>query len=429
MTADRVLTMGKHARAHNADTGDRRTQILKWLKVTGLVVLVLLLLGTVGALALLARVSSQIQQDVDPATRREITETRPLAPQNILLLGSDSRGEKHARSDTMIVVHLDTRHKRIQMLSIPRDMRVEIPGYGKDKINAAMFHGGPSLTIKTVRQLTGLPIHHYAEVDFEGFKELVNAVGGVWIKVEKRIDDPKAGPPVEAGWQRLYGKTALAYVRSRKDIKGDYARIKRQQQFFAALIAQSKRFQTIFRIPQLVNIFADNTETDMTLSELTQLAMHMRSVKKGNVEGVTLPADDEMINGVWYSIPRADEIRTVCARVKKNLPLTSGSDLASQVSGTPKPIKPRDVSVEVMNGGGPTGAASQFGRRLNGLGYIVVAVGNAQRGDYSTTQVVYRDNRAKAAKIVSVLGKGELVAANGEYRMKGDVLVILGEDY
>lgn len=422
--------MGRHAKKNSADGGDKRAKILKWLKIGGLVAVVLLLLGTVGALALLASVSSRIRPVDDAKVRREIAATKPLAPQNILLLGSDSRGEKHARSDTIIVAHVDTKRKKITLLSIPRDARVEIPGYGKDKINAAMFYGGPALTIKTIRKLTGLPIHHYAEIDFRGFKQLVSAVGGVWINVEKRIDDPKAGPPIEPGYQRLLGRKALAYVRTRKDTTGDYARIKRQQKFFAALIAQSNRFQTIFRIPQLVNIFAENTETDMTLTELTQLALHMRSVKKQDMEGITLPSDDEMIGGVWYTIPREDEIAVISSRIKRNQPLKGADHPGKAISVTPpKPVNPRDVTVEIKNGGGPTGSAKDLGRKLNSLGYVVKGVSNAKRSDYSTTQIVYKDDRTKAEKVEDAIGKGELIAADGQYTVSSDVLVIVGQDY
>lgn len=421
--------MGKHTSIDNAERGDTRAKVFKWLKVTGLVVLVLVLLGTVGALALLASVSSRIHQDVDPEARKQITQAKPMAPQNILLLGSDTRGEKHARSDTIIIAHIDTKHKRITLVSIPRDLRVDIPGYGKDKINAAMFLGGPALTIKTIRNLTGLSINHYAEVDFKGFKQLVNAIGGVWINVEKRIDDPKAGPPIEPGYQRLYGATALAYVRTRKDVTGDYARIKRQQKFFAALVAQSNRFQTLFAIPQLVNVFADNTETDMSLPNLTQLALHMRSMKRQNVSGVTLPCDDKMIDGTWFALPREAEIRAICDRVKRNQPVKGADKPGAKVVGKPpKAFKPKDITVEVRNGGGPSGAAAQLGRKLNSLGYVVIKVGNAN-DDYPDTKIVYKKERAKAMKVESVIGKGELTSADGEYQASADVLVIIGQDF
>ncbi len=425
--------MGKHAKTtDNADSGDRKTRILKWLKITGIVAVIILLLGSVSALALVWWVSNQIHQDVPDVVREQITPSRPLAPQNILLLGSDTRGEKHARSDTIIIAHIDTTHKRVTMISIPRDMRVDIPGYGKEKINTAMFLGGPSLTIKTIKKLTHLPINHYAEVDFKGFVGLVNAVGGVWIRVDKRIDDPKAGSVVlHPGYQRLYGKAALTFVRTRKDVTGDYARMKRQQKFFAALLKQSDRYQTLFRIPQLINIFAENTETDMTLGEMLSLGNHMRSMNKANMEGVTLPSDDTMIDGVWYAIPRTREIAALCAKVRKNQWLTKPSKAttttASRVSA--KPIRAGDVTVEIKNGGGPKGSAKQLGRTLEQLGYKVTDVGNAKRADYANTQIVYRDNRAKGAKVEGAVGKGELVAANGDYRMSTDVLVIVGEDY
>lgn len=425
--------MGKHAKIKNAENGDSNRNVFEWLKIAGLVAAILVLLGTVGALALLASVSSRIKP-VDPEkVRQETAPSKPLAPQNILLLGSDTRGEKHARSDTIIIAHIDTRHKRVTLVSIPRDMRVNIPGHGLDKINAAMFYGGPPLTIKTVRQFTGLPINHYAQVDFNGFKELVNALGGVWIRVEKDIDDPEAGPPIKAGYQHLFGKTALAYCRTRKSANGDYDRIAHQQKFFAALLEQSNRFQTIFRIPELINIFAENVETDMTLGEMSQLAVHMRSIKRKDMEGVTLPGNGQRLSdGLWYELPIMDKITPILARVKKNLPVKQSLESTATAGKKPKPAKPvlpRDITIEVKNGGGPSGSAAQLGRKLNALGYMVSGVGNAKRSDYATTQVVYRDNKAKAAKVESVVGKGQVVAGNGQYKMTTDVLVIVGQDY
>lgn len=419
--------MGKHAANKRVSDSDTRRRVFKWLKITGLAAIIILLAGTVAALAFLASVSSRIHQGVDKKVQRQIAKSKPLAPQNILILGSDTRGEKHARSDTIIIAHIDTRHKKVQLLSIPRDLRVDIPDVGKDKINAAMFYGGPALTIRTVRQLTGLPIHHFVEVDFKGFRQLVDATGGVWINVEKRIDDPKAGSAViEPGYRRLWGKAALTYVRTRKDKTGDYARMERQRKFFGALLDQSRRFQTVFRIPQLINIFAENTETDMTLAEMSSLAYQMKSISKKDMEGATIPTDDEMINGVWYAMLRADELAKLTYRIKTNQSL-KGPGRAIQAAA--KPIRPGDVSVEIKNGGGPLGSAAQLGRKLNAAGFIVTKVGNAKRDDYQTTQVVYRDSRAKAAKVRSSIGQGQLAAADGQYQTNADVLVIVGADY
>ncbi|RJQ52730.1 MAG: LytR family transcriptional regulator [Actinobacteria bacterium] len=423
--------MGKHVKKSDAEDGDRRAKILKRLKILGLTLLILVLVGTVAALAVFAYIGNKITPEDKEIgeIRQEVAARKPLEPQNILLLGSDTRGEKRARSDTIIIAHIDTVHRRAILLSIPRDTRVDIPGYGKDKINASTFYGGPSLTIKTVKELTGLPIHHFVEVDFKGFTQLVTAIGGVWINVEKKIDDPRAGSVVlEPGYQRLYGKAALTYVRTRKDAQGDYGRIKRQQKFFAALLDQSNRFQTLFRIPQLVNIFAANTKTDMTLGELAQLAYNMKSIKRKDMEGATLPVYDKMINGGWYAIPKEEEIAAICEKIRRNQQLGS-SDVPTDTAGQPGPVLPKDITIEVKNGGGPSGAAAQLGRKLNAAGFVVTAVGNAQRRDYQETQVVYRDNRAKAVKVEQTVGKGALISSRGRYRMTADVLVILGMDY
>ncbi len=136
--------MGKHIKKADAGDGDKKARIKKWLKIAGMTAAVLVLVGVVTALAVFAYVSKSIHP-TDAETekvRQEVNQTKPLAPQNILLLGSDTRGEKRARSDTIIIAHIDTINKRASLISIPRDARVEIPGYGKDKINAAMFLGG-----------------------------------------------------------------------------------------------------------------------------------------------------------------------------------------------------------------------------------------------------------------------------------------------
>jgi polyisoprenyl-teichoic acid--peptidoglycan teichoic acid transferase len=158
------------------------------------------------------------------------------APRTILILGSDKRTDEggKGRSDTTILMRLDADRDLITLLSIPRDLKVNIPGLGPDKLNAAYSYGGPKLTLEVLKQLTGLDIHHVVNVDFLGFAETVNAIDCVYIDVDRRYFVPPesgfAEIDIEAGYQRLCGLKALQYVRFRHD-DNDLVRAARQQDF------------------------------------------------------------------------------------------------------------------------------------------------------------------------------------------------------
>ncbi len=169
---------------------------------------------------------------------------------NWLIVGSDSRSDltpaerkklatgyaAGSRTDTIMIVH--TGSKKTTLLSLPRDTYVPIDGHGKNKLNAAFAFGGPSLLVRTVEQVTGLRIDHYAEIGFGGFATMVDAVGGVRICVDQAINDGNAGLNLQAGCQTLNGTEALGYVRSRKFATGDLVRVQHQRQFLSALLSK-----------------------------------------------------------------------------------------------------------------------------------------------------------------------------------------------
>ncbi len=169
---------------------------------------------------------------------------------NWLIVGSDSRADltpaqrkalatgyaAGGRTDTIMIVH--TGSKKTTLLSLPRDTYVPIDGHGKNKLNAAFAFGGASLLVRTVEEVTGLHIDHYAEIGFGGFASMVDAVGGVRICVAQAINDGNAGLNIPAGCQTLNGAEALGYVRSRKFATGDLERVQHQRQFLAALLSK-----------------------------------------------------------------------------------------------------------------------------------------------------------------------------------------------
>ena len=206
----------------------------------------------------------------------ELAKTDPGKPQTLMILGSDRRpnnnfegagGRGDARSDTIMLVRLDPDKDAIAIMSLPRDLKVEIPGVGTDKINAAYDYGGPKLTLRTVKRLLGIGINHVINVDFGGFWRAVNAVGCVYADIDRRYYNDSAEYTfidVQAGYQRLCGRQALQYVRFRHE-DNDLVRSARQQDFLRLAKQQVATSELIDKRDRLVRIFGRNTTTDSKL--------------------------------------------------------------------------------------------------------------------------------------------------------------------
>ncbi len=233
---------------------------------------------------------------VVPSSQRKLTE-----PVNILLLGIDQReGESGPwRSDTMILVSLDPVNHTAAMLSIPRDLWTTIPGYGEGRINTAHYlgdlhdypGGGPALAKKTVWYALGVPVHYYVRVNFAGFEQLVDAIGGLIVEVPEEIYDTQYPTEdygttvlhIPAGVQHMDGKTALQYARTRHG-SNDYARMERQQQILLA--ARDKVMSLdipLSRIPTILELVGSSVQTDLTLEDMFALAEAARSIDPANI--------------------------------------------------------------------------------------------------------------------------------------------------
>jgi polyisoprenyl-teichoic acid--peptidoglycan teichoic acid transferase len=202
----------------------------------------------------------------------------PGKPQTLLVLGSDRRwvdrrDKSNARSDTIMLMRLDPDQAATAVMSIPRDLKVRIPGHGTDKINAAYSVGGPALTLKTVKSLLGVKINHVINVNFRGFREAVDAVGCVYTDIDRRYYHSNAGLPqsehyaeidIQPGYQRLCGQDALEYVRFRHT-DSDIVRAARQQDFLRAAKDQISTSSLIGKRGRLVDIFGRSTQSDHSL--------------------------------------------------------------------------------------------------------------------------------------------------------------------
>lgn len=226
--------------------------------------------------------------DASPFYKVTPTETKiPEPPKwegtervNILLMGVDARGLKKGeipRSDTMLVASLDPVSKQIHLFSIMRDTYTKIPEHGSDRINAAITYG-PNTAMATVSDLLGISVQYYVYTDFQGFIELVDAVGGVDFYVEKdmrytsKADNHEYDIDLKEGQQHLDGNTALQYVRFRHDAMSDYTRTERQRNFLKAVAEKLKSTTSIMKLPSILDKINPYIDTNLTVNDMWKLA-------------------------------------------------------------------------------------------------------------------------------------------------------------
>lgn len=230
----------------------------------------------------------------------------------ILALGVD---QESGNTDTIIVATVDFEKKAVYALSIPRDTRADIPGHRTFKVNAAYAWGGLQTAKQTVENLLGVTIDRVVLVRLEGFKRIVDLLGGVEIDIEKDMHyvDRKQGLYIhlKKGYRLLDGEKAMQYVRFRHDPLGDLGRIQRQQKFLKALAAKMFQWQEIDKLPELTRQIMEQIETDMTTREVLHLARFGKELPPERIFMGVLPGQPQNIDGLSYYIP--DETRVTHA--------------------------------------------------------------------------------------------------------------------
>ncbi len=374
-----------------------------------------------------------------------LTDDGATTVMNVLLVGSDTRetasgdiadatgkgdaGTAGQRSDTIMVLHIDPNRQKAAILSIPRDLYVSIPGHGKDRINSAFSAGGPTLLIETIKNALGVDINHYVEVDFAGFERIVNTIGGVKVHVDHPARDFMTGLDIpEAGCNELDGYQALAFVRSRyyetyengrwvPGSNSDLDRIARQQDFIRRMMkkAVSSGLTNPLTLNRLINIGVENVKVDeqMSTKDITTLARRFRSIDPDTVDMLTLPTVEQSSGGLLLDTAKAKEY----------------IDRLNGVSVEMSSVRPGDVSVNVLNGSGIDGVASQASAALQQAGFRVALTGNAPSQDYEQTVVQYAPGQqAKAALVKEALAAGASVVPDNT-ASGADVTLVLGADY
>lgn len=357
---------------------------------------------------------------------------------NYLLLGSDSREgltpeEQEAfgtdediggenRSDTIIVVHTEPDQKQAIFLSFPRDLWVEIPGMGMGRINSAFEGGiqgkGAFRVARTVKDLTGMQIHHVLYVSLAGFQGLVDALGGVDMCVPYAMQDELTGLDIPAGCQRFDGATALAFVRTRHqpcDAVPDFARISRQQQFLRAVIAGLLSPGRLLSLPSLVPRLLGNLVVDEGLNpaELAFLAGELEGVGTENADFRSVPTIPAgvVVGGRYLSIvrmvqPDADEL---FRRIRNGRPL---GDLGAELSQTAP--SPANIVAAVYGGDASSVSAEVFGVLMDGGFNTSPGLLDASQIDSPVkgSVILYREGEEPKAKVLGAyLRNLELVAA------------------
>jgi LCP family protein required for cell wall assembly len=253
-----------------------RTGIWKRYLIGALIVMVAAAAGTaVAAFNQVDKLAAAFDGDLT-GLEKELAEAPPGKPQTILLIGSDKRAKTSrdaqlgagTRSDTLILMRLDPEREAIALLSLPRDLKVRIPGHGVDKLNAAYAEGGTKLTLQTIKEFTGLRVNHVINVDFRGFREAVDAINCVYADVDRRYFNDNSGAEqyatinIDPGYQKLCGQDALDYVRYRHT-DSDIVRAARQQDFLRQAKTQVGVGKLIEDERKLIDIVNDYTRSDI----------------------------------------------------------------------------------------------------------------------------------------------------------------------
>lgn len=415
----------------------RRGRVFKRV-VIGVLVVANLLAGLIywRLASVQAAVAENATQDSGVVAVLDPIERGGSTPITFLLVGSDSReglddltnfgSAAGQRSDVMILLRIYPGEDRAAMLSLPRDLWVAIPGEGENRLNAAYSFGGSTLLVQTIKQNFGVEINHYVEIDFVGFKAIVDEMGGVTLDFPHPARDEKSGLSVDAGRQLLLGDQALAYARSRtyQELRdgswtsvdaNDIGRTRRQQQLLLAILSAAKRPGNIAEAGTIAAAFAQHLTLDAELanSSLIELGFRMRGIAGENIEAATLPTFGDMVGEA--SVVRADEPAATVM-------------IQNFINGNPLTVETGPLNLEVLNGNGVAGSAGQAADLLGSQGFTIVRVGDADRSDFPSTVVIVRPgDMARAQALVDSLGFGTV--ESGTVADGIDAVVIVGADF
>lgn len=374
---------------------------------------------------------------------------------NILFMGLDYRdwamGEGPPRTDTMILVTIDPLTKTAGMLSIPRDLWVNIPGFNYAKINTAYYlgeayqtpGGGPALAMQTVENFLGVEIPYYAQVDFGTFVRLIDEIGGVTVDVPEEMqidllgDGSSTIKTLQPGRQTLPGEWALAYARNRDVGDGDFDRAARQQQVILGIRDRLTRFDIlptlITRAPNLYREVASGINTNLTFDQLVRLAWLGKDIPLESIHRGIIGPDQTEIGtspeGLWILIPRMEAIRTVRDEV-----FSSDGPIAPIATSTGEDINTlaieEDASISIRNGTFVPGLAASTSNYLADADLNISDVGNADQTYDETTVIDYTGKPYTLRVLAELMGiDSARILSSYDPESQYDVVILLGADW
>ena len=371
---------------------------------------------------------------------------------NLLLVGRDSRAgltpeqaeefstgdpEGLLNTDTMILVHVPADGSAAAFVSIPRDLYVEIPGYGESKLNSAFGRGyndtegteaekeaaGARLLIQTISGATGVQIDHFAQVNLLGFINISSIVGGVEVNICEATDDPLSGAHFEAGVQTISGAQALAFVRQRHGLPSELDRQVRQQVFLAGLI-RNVLSQDLLLNPVKQRKLIEQVGSSVTVDEglnLFDLAAQMQSVRPGAISFQTIPGLKDATEDAGAVLEPVDP-----EALKEFFANLSADPAPAEEAPAVEAAEPGDVTVTVYNGSGVSGAAATAADALSAAGFIAGNGGNAAAATDLTTISHATGDEALAAAVAAQF-PGAAVTVDDSLP-EGTVQLVLGAD-
>jgi LCP family protein required for cell wall assembly len=372
---------------------------------------------------------------------------------NILFVGLDYRdwavGEGPPRSDTMILMTIDPETRTAGMLSIPRDLWVNVPGFNSAKINTAYYlgeayqtpGGGPALAMQTVSNFLGVDVPYYAQVDFGTFVNMIDEIGGVPVDVPEEITIDLLGDggttlkTLKPGRQTLPGEWALAYARNRDTPEGDFDRAQRQQQVILGIREQLLDFNMIptliSKAPLLYREFSKGINTNLTFDQLVRLAWIAKDISPDSIKRGIIGPDQTEIgyspDGLWILIPHMDAVRTVRDEIFD----TAGTIAPAVTSEDPvaRAVE-ENAEISLRNGTYVAGLASTTRAYLIEKNLNIVDVSNADQIYDNTTVIDYTGNPYTLTVLTQMLNiDSARILSNYDPTSPYDIVVILGQDW
>ncbi|UFP96425.1 LCP family protein [Gloeobacter morelensis] len=361
---------------------------------------------------------------------------------NILLLGTDIVASSKAtatgfrpptdsfegRSDTIMLAHFNPEQKKVNVLSVPRDTRTDIPGFGEHKINVANVYGGPALAARAIGALTGAEINRYVRINPQGVVQLIDVLGGVTVYIPRRMkysdDSQHLYIDLPQGWHTLSGFQAQQYLRFRSDELGDIGRVQRQQALLRSLADRAVRPENLLKIGAILETVKTNIDTNLTIEDIFDLAKFATQIDlKQDLQMVLMPGRFSRPGeyDISYWIPNRDKASQLGVR------FFGAAAQADAVAD--EPLEPRQVRLTVQNATGVPGMARQVGRVLQKQGFQVLDYAADRPDPIWRTEIIAQHGNAEAAQLVSDALKVGAVRVEATGSIYTDVTLRIGKDW